>query len=280
MQSDHNTSDGQKKGSILVSVNNVSKILWYIEKVAKEPILIDDVTLYKHKTSIKLQPTFFLQDGCNSCGCCCVPEDNVFTQHEFDIISSMTADEFRSTHPNLDPSDLDKLRFGLKQVNHTINGNIKPVYVYKLVKTSYFIPSKGESGKTIDRCTWAVRNNKNIYCKIHPVESITCLMPHLRIFYSKSGTVSLGISQFGRNWALGCNVEFYSPASVDQFNSIKLSRIQKLEHLHRCADDLGIPTYLPEIIDYINKIPFDRYEKYLNCNIIPELNKSKLRIGE
>lgn len=261
-------------------MNNVDKIMWYLQLVSKEPITVDDKIYWRDKKSIKLQSTFFNTDDCISCGCCCVTEDNVFTQHEYDKIVNMTDEEFLSEHPNLDPAHLHRLREGIQKIIHIVNGKEIPFYVFKLQKTTYFVPSKGPNGKTVDRCTWQTHQGDKFYCGIHPVESVTCAIPHMRWFYTNKGSVSVGTSQYGRNWALGCPIKFSEPTSKAQFESIKEARLNKLRHLLRCATDVNVETYLPEMISYIEKIPFENYQKYLNVNVVPELNHIKLKIGE
>ena len=249
-------------------MDNVSKIMWYLNLVSKEPTTVDG-KLYWHGTkSIKFNSSFFDTDDCISCGCCCVTEDNVFTQHEYDIICNMTDEEFLSEHPNLNPEHLHQLREGIKKVPVQINGFEKYVYVYKLQKTTYFVPNKGPNGKTVDRCTWQTHQGDKFYCGIHPVESITCIIPHMRWFHTNRGTLSIGTSQYGRNWALGCPIEFRTPTAEESFNKIKASRREKLAHLNRCADDLGVKTWLPEMIAYLDKITFSNQERFLNQNII------------
>lgn len=259
-----------------MSVNNIDKLMWYLRLVAKEPIHVDNKVYWVEKTEIRLQKTFFHTDSCISCGCCCVVEDNVYTQHEYDKIMSITDAEFNSAHPDLDPANLHRLRKGIKQVNHIVNGITKPFYIYKKEPTTYFVPNKGETGKIVERCTWQTHQGEKFYCGIHPVESITCALPHMKWFYvNRTHTISIGTSQYGRNWALGCPIQFYPPANEEQFNEIKEARLDKFRHLNRNAEDLEIETWLPDMIRYTEGIPFDGYQRYLEKNIISELKDNK-----
>ena len=249
-------------------MDNISKIMWYLKLVAKEPIDVDGKIYWEDIKTIKLSDTFFYTDDCISCGCCCVTEDNVFTQHEYDIIKNMTDEEFLKDHPFLDPNNLHRLRDGIQEVKRTINGIERSFYIFKLQKTTYFVPSKGPNGKTVDRCTWQTHQDDKFYCGIHPVESITCIIPHMRWFYnSRSKALSIATSQYGRNWALGCPIKFNAPSNEEQFNIIKESRLEKLSHLLRCADDLGVDTWLPEMIKFIEQITFDNQNKYYHVDI-------------
>ena len=60
-------------------------------------------------------------------------------------------------------------------------------------------------------------------------------------------TSTIGLSQFGRNWALKCPVVF---GDVDEEST--LSRIHWLNILNNVSQDLGIDTFLPEILMYLD----------------------------
>jgi hypothetical protein len=109
------------------------------------------------------------------------------------------------------------------------------------LKVTY--PNRG----TIERCHWLFEKDGTYRCRIHPMRSITCGMPHLRFFYTDTThTTSLGLSQYGRNWALQCPVSF---GKVDE-QSVFLRTIW-LGRLLDTAKDMDIETYLPEILRYL-----------------------------
>lgn len=56
----------------------------------------------------------------------------------------------------------------------------------------------------------------------------------------------MGLMQFGRNWALRCPVQFGDPDE----ESVQV-RILWLRRLLATAEDMGINTWLPEILDYL-----------------------------
>ena len=96
----------------------------------------------------------------------------------------------------------------------------------------------------------------------------------MRVFHNKkSGHVSITNSQFGRNWALGCLVEFAQPVTLEQFEAVKAGRLEKLNYLLKIADDFNVKTYLPEVIKYVEDIKFDNYQSYLNKNILEKKPK-------
>ena len=267
-------------------MNNIDKILQYLQLVSKNPILVDG-ELYGRCLKIQriqLSDTFFLTDGCNSCGCCDVPEDNVYVQFEYDRIMNITEPEYHSYNNLLDMNQLERLRKGLKQEMHTINFKQVPVYVFKLEKQNLYLSQKD---RVVERCTWAFSPNRDnpseptdsfttYYCHIHPVTSITCKMPHLRFMNnSRSDVCRIGIYQFGRNWATKCPIVFKAPETEHEFLYNKKNRLDKLEYLQKVSEELNIPTYLPDIIEFVSKISFHNYRNYLNVDIIDKTGKIK-----
>lgn len=269
-----------------MSVNNMEKIISYVIPVAKEKIVVDDVDVSKPVTSIKLGDKFFHSDGCSMCGGGDVSEDNIFTQSEYDKIMSMTDEEFRAEGYQFGPEGFDtepfhRLKEGLHEEKHTINGKEISVWIYTLVPTYVWQPHRKVKDHTIIRCSWTDVHNANqenqfVTCAIHPVTSITCVMPHMRFSQSPSGSVSLNIREFGRNFIINCPVQFQPPATVEAFEVNKKNRLDKLRHLERCADDFGISTYLPEIIDYIEEVEFNHYQERLQTSIISSVHKHSL----
>ena len=73
-------------------------------------------------------------------------------------------------------------------------------------------------------------------------------MPHLRFVHNQNThhTV-IRVIQFGRNWALKCPVEF---GPEDEKST--QSRIDWLRRLYHSSQDLGIDTWLPEILEYLD----------------------------
>lgn len=254
-------------------MNNIDKIFQYLIPFAKEEIQIDNSLIKYPISSIVLSEHFFEIDGCQMCGHCCPPEHNVYTQFEYDEIMSYDLANLESY--GLPVNYIEELRQGLVKSEHIVNGNVVFLYTFAKPFPMMFLPRKGENGKEVTRCYWVhKREDGHIVCGIHPVRSITCRMPHMRVFHSKkSGRVLLTNSQFGRNWALGCLVQFLQPATLDQFEVAKSNKLEKLKYLLRIAEDLSIKTYLPEVIKYIESISFDNYQRYLNKNILEKRSK-------
>lgn len=259
-------------------MNNIDKILQYLVPFSKEPIHIDDDVIDYPITSIVLSDKFFDVDGCNMCGHCCPPEHNVYTQFEYDTIMNYKIEDLDSY--GLPRHYVEELRSNLVKSKHAINGKEISLYTFAKHFPMMFLPRKGENGKEVPRCYWVhKREDQHIVCGIHPVRSITCRMPHMRVFHNKkSGRVSITNTQFGRNWALGCLIEFYKPANEDEFAYVKSGRLEKLEYLLRISDDFNVKTYLPEVIAYVKQIGFDNYQSYLGKNILDKQPKKLFNI--
>ena len=57
------------------------------------------------------------------------------------------------------------------------------------------------------------------------------------------------------------------------------NNLEKIEYLNRVAEEMNVETYLPEVIEYLNKLTFENYHQYLTKNILekrPELTTKKL----
>lgn len=251
-----------------MSVNNLSKIMQYLLPLSKKAITIDDEVFDTPRKSIILSPTFFDVDGCDSCGkCCCITENLLLTQKEYERLMAYTDQDFIDY--GLQVENLHNLQNTIVPTKHIINGKEITVYICPERKQKMIIDTK-DPEKEREVCYHLFKKEDGIYrCKIHPVRSITCRMPHTRVFHSSSGSTSIGISQYGRNWALGCGVKFRSPANKEEFDEQKSTKIAQFEYLKEVSDDLNIETYLPELIDYMKKCTFDNYKEMLGKNLLP-----------
>ena len=248
----------------VIDLDNISKILHYVTMVAKSPITVDGEEIFKNKEHIKLQQSFFYVDGCNQCGACCIPESNVYTQKEYDHIVNCTEQEF--IDEDLDYSVMEKFRAGIRKEVHEINGKDISFYIYDKEENEMYIPNKD---RVVPRCTWLKDYQDGRYrCIIHPVVSMTCDMPHLRFTYTGNKTVSVGTQQYGRNWALGCKVVFSEPENEEHFEQIKSSRMKKLQRIDDVSQELGVETWVPEMLEYIEKIPFENHQDFLRKDIV------------
>lgn len=253
-----------------MSVDNVSKLIQYLNVVSKDPIKIVDThgreqIVGDKITSISLNKTFFYKDTCFMCGGCCPAESNVYTESEYQRILNASETDYEVW--GLNYADNHKLCKGLTPQKIQINGREISIYTYSKTDNTMYLPVRE---REVSRCSWCYKDTSNNYkCKIHPVRSITCIMPHLRFFH-RVGTsrTSMGQSQFGRNWQLGCKVKFSEPSSEEEFETVKKSNVYKLRKLNEVGTDLNIDTYIPEVIDEISKISFSDYKNMTKQNLI------------
>lgn len=230
-----------------MSVESSVKILEYINKVAKEPIVVNGEPFgTPPAVRVVLSDSFFQRDDCTMCGKCCPNETTVWTREGMNRILSAQLDDFSkwglSYHVTSELID----RIQRQVIN--INGNEVEFFVSDKDKRSEALYVEWPDRKGRPRCHWLFEQNGTYRCRIHPVRSITCGLPHCRFIHSRStGTTTIGLSQFGRNWRLKCPIEFgpFDEASVQ-------TRIFWLELLYETAKDCGIDTFLPEILNYLH----------------------------
>lgn len=229
-----------------MSVESSMKLLEYIDKVAKEPIIVDGQPFGTPPTqSVVINDTFFLKDDCVMCGKCCPNETTVWTQEGMRRVFEATEEDF--TWWGLDPDAINEILLRVEKVVHNINGRDVPFYVSAKDKPLEAFRLSWPDRKEQPRCHWLFEKEGTYRCRIHPVRSVTCGMPHCRFFHNQNThSTTIGLSQFGRNWALRCPVEF----GPEDESSVQ-TRILWLERLYRSALDCGIETYLPEILDYL-----------------------------
>lgn len=230
-----------------MSVESSLKILDYIDKVSKEFITLNGEPFGTAPTTkVVLNDSFFQKDGCTMCGKCCPNETTVWTAEGLKRIQNVTPDDFSKWE--LDYAVVSEITSRIQQQVVNINGKEVVFYVSDRDKTSEAFHLGWHDRKEQPRCHWLFEKDGTYRCRIHPVRSVTCGLPHCRFFHSTAThTTTIGLSQFGRNWALKCPVEF---GDVDE-ESVQ-SRILWLERLNATAEDCGIDTFLPEILDYLH----------------------------
>ncbi len=252
-----------------MSIPNVEKLFQYLQCFSKHPIEYNETKIGDQITQIKLNSTLFYSDNCLNCGGCDPAESNIYTISEYTNIMNCKDDEF--VKADLDPTYLHKLQNGLRSKKLNINHQDVTVWEYKQESNELYLPSRE---KILARCTWCFKDLDNKFkCRIHPVESITCIMPHLKVFHVKgSCRSSIGLHQFGRNWALKCPVSLTEPQTVEEFEYNKYHVIDKLKRLNQCSLDLNIDSYIPEVISNIEKQEFGKFNE-----MIIDLNQVKQR---
>lgn len=227
-------------------MDSIDKLFEYVARVSKTPITIDGkVILDRPVQSVSISSTFFLKDNCEMCGRCCLNENNAYTVGEFSKAASAPNSAF--TRFGLDPLVREEFVYGIRLRDYVFNSKPLQMIEFPKDKSSAAQRVSFEGRPNLERCHWLFERDGTYRCKIHPMRSITCGMPHLRFFFNKETcTTVLGVSQYGRNWALGCPVEFggYDEQSVKE-------RLYWLERLYWVAVELEVETYLPEITAYL-----------------------------
>lgn len=116
------------------------------------------------------------------------------------------------------------------QLFMTINGQVAPPF------WAYF--NHGE------KCDFLI----NSLCSIHNMKPIHCALPMMEI--DRTGDHSRLIKRpHGRNWRFGCPAEF----KKFDYNEFLNWDFVNLKRLQLVAEYLSISTWLPEIIDYLEK---------------------------
>jgi Fe-S-cluster containining protein len=224
------------------------KIMEYVNKVAKEPIALNGEPFGAPPVQrVVINESFFWKDDCTMCGKCCPNETTVWTEEGLGRILGATEEDF--TKWGLNFSVICEIASRVNQQVVDINGKEVAFYVSDKDKPNEAFRLEWPDRKEQPRCHWLFEKDGTYRCRIHPVRSVTCGLPHCRFFHSAAThTTTIGVSQFGRNWALKCPVEFgaFDEASVQ-------TRILWLERLYETAQDCGIDTFLPEILHYLRQ---------------------------
>ena len=231
-----------------MSMESSLKLLEYINKVAKEPIILNGQPFgTPPATRVVLNESFFWKDDCTMCGKCCPNETTVWTVEGLRRVLNSTKTDF--TKWGLDYTVIQEIESRITENVVDINGREVAFYVSDKDKACDAFRLEWPDRKEQPRCHWLFEKDGTYRCRIHPVRSVTCGMPHCRFFHSvKTRTTTIGVSQFGRNWALKCPVEF---GGVDEA-SVQ-TRVLWLERLYATAEDCGINTFLPEILHHLNR---------------------------
>lgn len=251
-----------------MSIESSLKLIEYVSKVAKEPILVNGEPYGNPPPkSVTIKSSFFKKDDCVMCGRCCVNETAAYTAEGMRRVLNCSDDAFAKL--GLDEKVVPEFIKGLEEITYDINGKSVKFWIYpkdsKEDANKLYWPDRG--CKT--RCHWLIEVEGTYRCSIHPIRPITCAIPHMRFMYStRSHNVSIGTYQYGRNHRLGCPIKFegFDEKSVQ-------TKLIWLKRLLIVADDLGVDTFLPEIIRYIEsgaRIPTTFY---------PETHKKLFSIG-
>ena len=245
-------------------MNSIFVLLEYLRKVSKEPVVLQGsngnfIEELETPEKVIINPNLFHKDNCIMCGRCCSSNFNtVYTVSGVDRIKNCPVENFSNVelygeYP-IPIQNRDKLLDSLIKHTFILNGNEVEIYESPCLKgkdaNNLIIEAKPDCGP---RCRWMINDIPHKFrCGIHPVRSVTCGLPHCRFNYNtRTRTTNIGISQYGRNWKLGCPIDLKT--GEISISSAK-DKIYWLKILLNCANDLKLKTWLPEIIDYCEKM--------------------------
>lgn len=273
-----------------MSLDNISKVLKYVDSVAKHDFIANGHVYHKSCRDVSISSTIFLKDNCNMCGRCCVAEDIMLTQFEYDNLMNYDMEDLKKYVPPLPSTYMENLKKALRPVKVTISDcqvtrsedtnkdvikeneeSRHDIYMYKahLPLCNWTYPDRG----TIQRCSMMFQIHDNVVgCGIHPIRSITCRMPHLNAVHNNKYGTYIGVKQFGRNWLLGCPVKLQKP-TLEDFEIAKADKIDKLSHLNKNCEDVGVETWLPETLNILNQIEYKDYLEILAKHHIIRVSK-------
>lgn len=251
-----------------MSIQSSLKLIEYVCKVSKVPILVNGEPYGNPPPkSVIIKPSFFKKDDCVMCGRCCVNEEAAYTAEGMRRILNCNDQKFIEL--GLDTAVIPEFLTSLQEVSYDINGKLVKFWIWPKDSKSEANKLYWEDRGTKARCHWLVEMEGTYRCGIHPIRPITCAIPHMRFMYStRSHNVSIGTYQYGRNHRLGCPIKFegFDEKSVQ-------TKLVWLRRLLIVADDMGVETFLPEIIHYLEsgaRVPKTFY---------PETQKKLFSIG-
>ena len=85
-------------------------------------------------------------------------------------------------------------------------------------------------------------------CTVHTGNPITCMFPLVHFRQYRKENINILIGHFGRNWKMGCPVQFRPYNSAQEFNDRVLSRFERMiEYL----DTIGVEHRGSDIMRYL-----------------------------
>jgi len=214
---------------------SIFKLIKYLGVLTKELVFVtvgNKTQQYDPSKKVIISEKFFRSGKCKMCGRSC----NV------DFSLAFTESDYIRIRDSEDSDEKSELLVGLDVVTISIQK-------YDSLNTfpSYLYVNKNK------RCDFAVPFNEDGIekwrCSIHKIKPVHCALPLLQIDRYKKDRTRVIKRQYGRNWAFGCPVEF-EPFDYDEFVNWDLYNLKRLK---QNADDLGLRTWLPEIVDYLER---------------------------
>ncbi len=217
------------------------KLIDYVRHVVIEPMVVDmgngKTEEYLPSEKFFLSPVFFRGDNCYRSGRCCRPYD-----------VSWTLEDFKRQVVNLDGErEIEDFEGGQELLDtgfeYEIQVNGQPVKLFIDPMTNKELAKK----KQCDQLRYDDQTGLS-YCAIRDINSITCRMPHSVIkYYSNRNSTYFQKQQFGRNHMLQCPVKW----SGFSKEGLLETDIPLLERLSQTAQDMGVETIIPSLLQVI-----------------------------
>ena len=224
---------------LLDNISSLSKISLTIKGAKTEKS-------FESPKRVAISPQFFQSASCQRCAACCKRGISlVFTDTDVQVMSDVVCGKYALALPyNLE--DIRKLLLGLqrfelkiwlrvcKSSGVEVISKIKPVWIYPM-------PAKKV-------CDFLQKKDGQWICSVHAVKPTNCLLPHIWVGFSRKDLATrLSKRPFGSRWISDCESQFgkFSLGELETWDLFVLQRML------RNAQDLGIDTYLPEIIGWL-----------------------------
>ena len=201
----------------IMNTRSLFYFLDYLGKLVKQPLTVQVGLIektYLPAKQVVISPSFFKYLPCRKCGACCRKGVSL----AFTASDKVAIEEYGNT----------KLLSGLKQYEINIGDSKKCWWLYEQSKPQ--------------TCDFLVSN----LCSVHDVKAVNCLLPPILVGYcKKTQVVKLTKEKLHWRWVPNCQAQ-YTSFDLENFLNWDLYCLRRLQ---RSAEDLGIQTYLPEILE-------------------------------
>jgi len=254
---------------------SVFKLIKYLGYLTKEPISVEIegvVQKYDPSDRVMISDKFFRNFECVSCGRCCQGKFSLaYTSSDLwrcdpsneEVRSSIN--RVLSTHVGEKVlllslgatvakeisncfSSYDLLYSNLKSIPIQIsrkvytNKQCEKIEILTLFDKMFLYSNEGK------RCKFLFEKDGKWLCGVHELNPTHCKLPHIQIDKTKHST-RLIKRQYGRNWALGCKAKC-TAFNYKVFCEWDLACLRRLEANMK---DLQLKTWLPEIVEYLER---------------------------
>ena len=251
------------------SVNGgIVKYLSYIGNLVKEDMKItfEDGSGYTFHPPdlVRLSSLIFMQDTCKMCGRCCTHYPMFYTAEELKLAENICEDDF--TRWGLDYADKQLLFDSMLEIRADVNSN-------EVIFNGIILSRQEEKDNLIDvqgrkhfiACKWLKNfEDGTKRCRIYPCQTAPCKTPLVRISHFKDKDITetrILKTHPGRNFLVKCGVVFGS-FNYEHYVNNDLKFFKRLKNI--ADNDLKIPTYLDELLNYLDLI-----DSSLQKGIIP-----------